>query len=171
MNRLLRIAGVAVVLFIAVPLLVVIPMSFSNAVSLQFPPPGYWLGYYRAYFSDPSWLRPTYNSVLIALSTTVLTLLLVVPASFAIVRQRFRGKGVAQLMLLMPLAVPQIVMAVGYFAFLGRIGLVQTHLGVIRARGAKPRGERVAHVLARDTADFAAGSAGRRSVRLHPVVR
>lgn len=133
MNRLLRTVGWIVALFIAAPILIVIPMSFSNAASLEFPPPGYWLGYYRAYFSDPSWLRPTYNSLVIALATTALTLALVVPACFALVRHRFRGKTLANLVLLMPLAVPQIVMAVGYYAVLGRVGLVQTHLGVILA--------------------------------------
>lgn len=133
MNRLLRALGWIVVAFIAAPLVIVIPMSFSNARSLQFPPPGYGLGYYRAYFSDPSWLRPTYNSLLIALAVTLLTLALVLPACFALVRHRFHGKAIAQLLLLLPLAVPQIVMAVGYYALLGKVGLVQTHLGVILA--------------------------------------
>jgi putative spermidine/putrescine transport system permease protein len=133
MNRLLIILGIVAVVFIATPLVIVVPMSFSNARSLQFPPPGYWWGYYQAYFTDMRWLRPTYNSLIIATGTTVLTMLLVVPATFALVRHRFAGKGIADLMLLMPLAVPHIVMAVGYYSFFGSIGLVQTHLGVILA--------------------------------------
>jgi ABC-type spermidine/putrescine transport system permease subunit II len=39
--------AVVVALFIAAPMFVVIPMSFSTAPSLEFPPPGYWLGYYK----------------------------------------------------------------------------------------------------------------------------
>lgn len=133
MNRFLIALGIIAVVFIAAPLVIVVPMSFSNARSLQFPPPGYWWGYYEAYFSDPRWLRPTYNSIIIAAGTTVLTMVLVVPATFALVRHRFAGKSIADLMLLMPLAVPHIVMAVGYYSFFGSIGLVQTHLGVILA--------------------------------------
>lgn len=133
MNRLLIALGIVAVIFIAAPLVIVVPMSFSNARSLQFPPPGYWLGYYQAYFTDMRWLRPTYNSLIIASGTTVLTMILVVPATFALVRHRFKGKGIADLMLLMPLAVPHIVMAVGYYSFLGTLGLVQTHFGVILA--------------------------------------
>jgi len=133
MNRFLRWLGIAVVIFVAAPLVIVIPMSFSNARSLQFPPPGYWLGYYQAYFTDWSWLRPTWNSILIATATTVLTMVLVVPATFALVRHRFRGKGIADLMMLMPLAVPHIVMAVGYYSYFGAVGIVHTHLGVILA--------------------------------------
>ena len=133
MDRTLRILGYAVIIFIAAPLVIVVPMSFSSARSLQFPPPGYWLGYYQAYFSDLDWLRPTWNSILIASATTVLTMAIVVPATFALVRYRFAGKSVADLMMLMPLAVPHIVMAVGYYSFLGDLGLVHTHLGVVLA--------------------------------------
>jgi putative spermidine/putrescine transport system permease protein len=133
MNRLIRILGVLVVIFIAAPLVIVIPMSFSEARSLQFPPPGYWLGYYRAFFTDMRWLQPTYNSIIIASATTVFTMALVIPATFALVRYRFAGKNIADLMMLMPLAVPHIVMAVGYYSFLGNLGFVHTHLGVIIA--------------------------------------
>ncbi|MBB6468857.1 putative spermidine/putrescine transport system permease protein [Aminobacter lissarensis] len=133
MNRFMRWLGIAVVIFIAAPLVIVVPMSFSEARSLQFPPPGYWLGYYTAYFTDMNWLRPTLNSILIASATTVLTMALVVPATFALVRHRFHGKSIADLMMLMPLAVPHIVMAVGYYSYFGNIGIVHTHLGVILA--------------------------------------
>ncbi|TWG90516.1 putative spermidine/putrescine transport system permease protein [Mesorhizobium sp. J18] len=133
MDRFLRLIGFLVIIFIAAPLVIVVPISFSNARSLQFPPPGYWLGYYQAYFSDTDWLRPTFNSILIATATTVLTMVLVVPATFALVRHRFYGKSVADLMMLMPLAVPHIVMAVGYYSFLGNLRLVHTHMGVVLA--------------------------------------
>lgn len=133
MDRLLRLLGIAVVIFIAAPLVIVALMSFSNSESLQFPPPGYWLGYYRAYFTDMNWLRPTFNSVIIGAATMMLTMVLVVPATFALVRHRFAGKSIADLMMLTPLAVPHIVMAIGYYSFLGELRLVQTHLGVVLA--------------------------------------
>ncbi|MEO3385280.1 ABC transporter permease [Mesorhizobium sp. CAU 1741] len=133
MDRFMRIAGVVIIIFVAAPLVVVVPMSFSDANSLQFPPTGYWLGYYRAYFSDMRWLQPTWNSIIIAMATMVLTMLLVVPATFALVRYRFAGKNIADLMMLMPLAVPHIVMAIGYYSFLGNLGFVHTHLGVVVA--------------------------------------
>ncbi|WP_105428046.1 MULTISPECIES: ABC transporter permease [Neorhizobium] len=133
MNTFMRWAGFIVVLFIAAPLVIVVPMSFSNASSLQFPPPGYWFGYYRAYFTSMDWLIPTWNSILIATATTILTMALVVPATFALVRHKFRGKGFADLMMLMPMAVPHIVMAVGYYSYFGDLGLVHSHLGVILA--------------------------------------
>lgn len=133
MNTFIRWIGIAVVLFIAAPLVIVIPMSFSTAASLQFPPPGLGWQYYHAYFTDPSWLRPTWNSIFIAAMNTILTMLLVVPATFALVRHRFWGKSAANLMMMMPMAVPHIVMAIGYYSYFGELKLVHSKLGVILA--------------------------------------
>lgn len=133
MDRLMRLVGIAVVVFIAAPLVIVVPMSFSTAASLQFPPPGFSLGYYKQFFNDPSWLRPMFNSLFIGAMTTILTMTLVVPATFALVRHKFWGKGVTNLMMMMPMAVPHIVMAVGYYSYFGQLRLVHSHLGVILA--------------------------------------
>lgn len=133
MDRFLRWTGFAFVLFIAAPLVIVVPMSFSTAASLQFPPPGFGWGYYAQYFTDPVWLWPTFNSLIIASATTILTMALVVPATFALVRHKFWGKGAANLMMMMPMAVPHIVMAIGYYSYFGALGLVHSHLGVILA--------------------------------------
>ena len=51
--------AVLVALFLIAPILIIIPMSFSTAVSFQFPPPGYSLGYYRTFFTSHDWLNPT----------------------------------------------------------------------------------------------------------------
>jgi putative spermidine/putrescine transport system permease protein len=130
------VAALVVAAFLLAPLVIVVPMSFSTSMSLQFPPPGYWLGYYRQYFSDPRWLTPTLNSFVIAAATTLLTLLLVIPAAFALVRHRFRGKSAANLLLMAPMIVPLVVSALGYYNTLGRLGLAGTHAGMILAHTA-----------------------------------
>jgi putative spermidine/putrescine transport system permease protein len=130
------VAALVVAAFLLAPLVIVVPMSFSTSMSLQFPPPGYWLGYYRQYFTDPRWLTPTLNSVVIATATTLLTLLLVIPAAFALVRHRFRGKSAVNLLLMAPMIVPLVVSALGYYNTLGRLGLAGTHAGMILAHTA-----------------------------------
>lgn len=136
MERFFKWFGVAIVVFITAPLLIVVPMSLSTSSTLQFPPPGYWLGHYRSYFASDSWLNATANSITIALAVTVLTMALVIPASFALVRHRFHGKGLANVLMMMPMAVPHIVIAVGYYSYLGKIGLVHSKLGVVLAHTA-----------------------------------
>lgn len=128
--------AVLVAAFLVAPLFVVVPMSFSTAVSFQFPPPGYGLGYYRQYFTDPRWLVPTANSFLIAAAATLLTLGLAIPAAFAMTRYRFRGKTVANLLLTAPMVIPLVVSAVAYYGFFARLGLSGTHAGMILAHTA-----------------------------------
>jgi putative spermidine/putrescine transport system permease protein len=125
--------GLIVAVFVIAPIAVVVPMSFSTSPSLEFPPPSYWLGHYRAFFANVTWTGPTINSFVIGLGTMILTLVLVTPAAFAMVRHRFRGRGLINLLLLTPLVVPHIVMAVGYYSYFGRLGLLQSYMGVILA--------------------------------------
>ena len=124
-----------VALFLLLPIAIVVPMSFSTAISFEFPPPGYGLGYYAKYFTSDEWLEPTLNSLVIALGASALTMLLVVPAAFGYVRYRFRGKALVNLLMLAPLIVPHVVSALAYYGFLGRARLTGTHLGVIVAHG------------------------------------
>ncbi len=133
---LLTVLAVLVAAFLIAPVFVVVPMSFSTAPSLQFPPPGYGLDYYRQYFTDARWLLPTLNSFVIAGATTLLTLALAIPAAFAMARARFRGKTAAQVLLTAPMIIPLVVSALAYYSFLARLGLHGTRAGVVLAHTA-----------------------------------
>jgi putative spermidine/putrescine transport system permease protein len=125
--------GLIAAVFVVAPILIVVPMSFSTANSLEFPPPAYWLGHYRTFFINVTWTGPTINSFVIAIGTTLITMALVTPAAFGMVRYRFMGRSLINLLLLTPLVVPHIVMAVGYYSYFGRVGLLQSYLGVMLA--------------------------------------
>ena len=122
-----------VALFLVAPLAIILPMSFSKAVSFEFPPPGYWTGYYARYFASHSWLEATANSFIIAFGSMVFTLIAALPAAFGFVRYRFRGKSVLNLLMMLPLIVPAVVSALGYYSFLSPMRLVGTHAGMIIA--------------------------------------
>ncbi len=133
MARSTTLLAMLVALLLAAPMFIVVPMSFSTAPSLEFPPPGFWLGYYRHFFSDPNWTGPVVNSFLIGLGTMALAMLFGAPVSFALVRHRFIFRPVLRLLVVMPLIVPHIVMALGYYSYFGSLGLVQSMPGVILA--------------------------------------
>ncbi len=122
--------------FLIAPLFIVVPMSFSTSTSFAFPPEGYWLGYYRAYFASEDWLIPTANSIVIAFCAMMVTMLLVIPAAFGFVRHRFAGKAAINLLFLLPLAVPHVVAALGYYGLLSRLRIVGTIFGLIIAETA-----------------------------------
>ncbi|HSJ40747.1 MAG TPA: hypothetical protein VK955_06800, partial [Xanthobacteraceae bacterium] len=90
-----------VALFLVAPLAIIVPMSFSKAISFEFPPPGYWTGYYAQYFASHSWLEATANSFIIAFGSMVFTLAVALPASFGFVRYRFYGKSAMNLLMML----------------------------------------------------------------------
>src|SRR5215831_13457638 len=85
-------------LFLVAPMAIIVPMSFSTAISFEFPPPGYWTGYYVQYFSNPAWLDATANSFIIAFGSMVFTLVVALPAAFGFVRYQFYGKSALNLL-------------------------------------------------------------------------
>src|SRR6516162_3477291 len=120
-------------LFLVAPMAIIVPMSFSTAISFEFPPPSYWTGYYREYFSNYAWLDATANSFIIASATMLLTLVVALPAAFGYARYRFFGKSAFNLLMLLPIIVPGVVSALGYYSFLSLAHLVGTYLGMIIA--------------------------------------
>ncbi|MCO5091696.1 ABC transporter permease [Bosea sp. (in: a-proteobacteria)] len=136
MGRLPLVAAVLACLFLIVPLIIVMIMSFSSATSFKFPPPGYSLHYYRVYFSSFKWTSATFVSLYVALATAVLTLALVLPAGFGYMNYRFRGRALLNLVIMLPLMVPHVVSALGYYGYFGPLGLVGTPLGMVLAHTA-----------------------------------
>jgi putative spermidine/putrescine transport system permease protein len=116
--RLLLIAlGVATVLFLVGPMLVVIPMSFTEARILSWPPRGFSLQWYAEMFEDAQWSRAFVNSLQVAVFTAVLSTVLGTLGALGIVRGRFPGRGLVNAVVLSPLVVPVIILAIGFFAF------------------------------------------------------
>ena len=74
MRRILLWLAILVVIFVAAPLMVVVPMSFTTSPSLVFPPPGLLARLLPALLPDPNWTGPTINSFIVGLGTTVLTM-------------------------------------------------------------------------------------------------
>ena len=128
--------AILVALFLVAPMAIIVPMSFSSAISFEFPPPGYWLGYYVRYFASESWLDATLNSFVIALGSMVVTLVVALPAAFGFVRHRFHGKSAFNLLVMLPVIVPGVVSALGYYGFLSLAHLVGTRAGMIVAHSA-----------------------------------
>jgi putative spermidine/putrescine transport system permease protein len=126
--------GAATVVFLVGPMLVVIPMSFTGAKILSWPPEGFSLQWYAKMIDDPQWSRGFGNSMQVAILTALLSTVLGTLAALGIVRGRFPGKSLANALILSPLIVPVIIIAIGFFAFysITRLtgslpGLVLTH--------------------------------------------
>ncbi|MGE4584720.1 MAG: carbohydrate ABC transporter permease [Sphaerochaeta sp.] len=85
---------------------------------------------YRELFSNYSFFRPILNSFIIALVSTLLSLVLALPASYAIARF---GMKMTSLMLLVVRMIPAITFLVPWFVLFSFFGIVDTHFGLILA--------------------------------------
>ncbi len=120
-------------LFLVGPIIVIIPMSFSGGAYLQFPPEGWSLRWYRAYFGSSEWRAAT----MMSLQTATLTVLVATPlgtaAAYGLRCARTRWSALVQLIILLPLMVPIILIGIGVFFVYARIGLNNTLIGLVLA--------------------------------------
>ncbi len=73
------------------------------------------------------------NSLIIALSTTFLTLGMAVPAAYAVSRFRFRGRSTFLLFLLVAQMLPAVLLVIPLFVLFRNIGISNQYTGVILA--------------------------------------
>ena len=122
-----------VLLFLIVPSLIVIPMSFSSAEFITFPPPGWSLKWYLAYFAQTDWVVATLNSLQIAVFTTLLATTLGTLAAYGLVRGTFRFKQPVILFIISPVIVPPVVLGLGLYGFFVDFGLFGNKWGIVLA--------------------------------------
>lgn len=129
----LWIFAVIIIAWLVLPTLVIIPISFNDAASLNFPPKGFSLQWYENFFTDPTWLKALGNTVQIALLTTVFATALGVLAALGLSKLKFKGKAVLENYFLMPMIVPGIVIAIGLYSMFLKMGLLGTIAGFVFA--------------------------------------
>lgn len=125
-----------VLAYLVFPVLVVIPLSFSSAQYLTFPPPGFSLQWYRNFFDRSDWVSAAILSFWVACVVMVLATILGTLASLALVRGRFPGRGVVNMFIVSPLIVPAIIVAIGIYFFYSQLGLVGRPIALITAHTA-----------------------------------
>lgn len=132
----LRGLGVLVLLFLLLPILVIIPLSFSASSFLSYPMPGWSLQWYDNLFSSAEWARATRNSFIVAPLATLLATVLGTMAAVGLARVNFWGKGALMSLLIAPMVVPIVVVGVSTYLFFARIGINDTYLGLVLVHAA-----------------------------------
>lgn len=124
---------IAVCLFLVLPIIFIILLSFGSSRWLAFPPPAWTLKWYAEFFSNSQWIESILTSAKIALVVSLLSLLIGLLASFAVVRGNFPGRGFIRSFLITPMVLPVVVLAVGLYALFLRLGLNGTFIGLVIA--------------------------------------
>lgn len=129
----LYVLAALVMVFLVVPTLLVIPMSFSASQYLEFPPREWSLRWYRSYFGSAAWMQATATS----LKAGVLTVLVATPlgtlAAYGLHVGRPRHAGLLRALLLTPMIVPVILVGIGVFYAYVKLKLVNSLTGLVLA--------------------------------------
>ena len=119
-------AAAAIVVALVLPHLMVILVSFARdgAWTTQVLPPEYTFENYRRLFSESELWKPITNSVSMALIATAANLVVCFIAGYLIVLRRFGGRGLLELLVALPWAIPATAIALGLAATFNRNDLL-----------------------------------------------
>ena len=129
----LYVTAVLVMVFLVIPTLLVIPMSFSASQYLEFPPREWSLRWYASYFNSNSWMDATVTSLKAGLLTALLATPLATMAAYGLHVSRLRHANLLLMLLLTPMVVPVILIGIGVFYAYVKLKLVNSMLGLVLA--------------------------------------
>ena len=125
-------AGIVMV-FLVVPTVIVVPMSFSASQYLEFPPREWSLRWYANYLNSSSWMQATATSFKAALLTTLVATPLGTMAAYGLFTSRFRAMRFVSMVLVTPIIVPVVLVAIAVFYVYAKLGLVNSLTGIVLA--------------------------------------
>ena len=88
---------------------------------------------YGSIWQMKNFARYFLNTLVVAVSATVLSLLLSVPASYGFARFNFRGARVMMAFILVTQMLPSVLLVIPYFTLMRVLGLLNTHLALVLA--------------------------------------
>jgi spermidine/putrescine transport system permease protein len=104
-------------LYLFIPIFIVVLFSFNdNKGRFNFTWQGFTLNHWAHPFADPDLATALKNSLLIALISTLIATALGTFMALALVRYRFRGRGVVDMLVFLPLASPEVVLGAALLA-------------------------------------------------------
>ncbi len=115
----------AIVLLLVLPHLMVILVAFARdgAWTTQVLPPAYTLDNFRRLVTDPAFLSPVRNSVVMTLLATTANVIICTAVAILIVLRRFAGRGLLATLAALPWAVPATAIAIGLASTFNRTSL------------------------------------------------
>jgi mannopine transport system permease protein len=132
----LTIVASLILIFLAVPTVIVIPVSLSPTEYLDFPPKSLTLHWYYEFFTDPKWVAATLLSLRIGLVVTVVATIVGTLAALAIVRGLRGGGAWVNALVTAPMVIPTIVYAIAILLFFARLHIDGTFIGFVIAHSA-----------------------------------
>ncbi|MBO9354755.1 ABC transporter permease subunit [Bordetella petrii] len=125
--------AVLALVFLLLPLIVVIPISFGDSSLMMFPPKSYSLRWYRALLEDSRWLSAALTSLQLGVTVSILSTVLATLTAIGLFRYQGPGKAALQAIILSPLIVPVIVMGVALYYLFSLLGMTGSMTALVCA--------------------------------------
>lgn len=122
-----------VVLFLMGPIIIAGIVAFSSGDRLEFPIPGFSLRWFLVALQTPQYIEGLTVSAIIGLGNALLATVAGTGAAIALHRYRFHGRSAVQALVMLPIAMPAIVLGLGLLFTLAvydmRPGILAATLG------------------------------------------
>ena len=123
-SAIFRLLLAAAVLFLVVPVIVSVVLSFDDRSFLgPFPPTRFSLRWYRGFLDNPAYLDGLFNSLKIAALSTLISTAAGAAAAYALAEARFPGRDALATLFLSPKFVPTVVVGFSILGFASAIGV------------------------------------------------
>lgn len=129
----LYIIVVLVLLFLLIPVYLIVPLSFSSANFMEFPPPGFSMQWYEKFFATSKMTNALINSCEIGLLSTLLALILGFMAAYGLAKSNSKLNKVLEGLYQLPMVIPAIIIAIAIYRFEVTIGINGSKLGIVCA--------------------------------------
>ncbi|MGF6177921.1 ABC transporter permease [Ensifer sp. 4252] len=120
-------------IFLLVPIIVVIPLSFNEERFFSYPMPGVSLRWYAGLLTSEAWRNALANSLIVAASTTVAAVAIGGVAALGLQRLKGRSKAALTAVLISPMMIPGVVTALALYLSFSPTGISGTYFGIVLA--------------------------------------
>lgn len=129
-NIVLTIFCILIIIFVFAPLVIVIANSFNAASYSIFPPTGFSLQWYEKMISYSKFFSGAKHSLLVGILAVVFGLAIGIPASYSLARKKLPGKTFIQSFIMLPMALPKIVLGLAMYLLFVTLNLYDTIWGL-----------------------------------------
>ncbi|AUQ52455.1 spermidine/putrescine transport system permease protein PotC (plasmid) [Phaeobacter inhibens] len=126
-------ASILILGFLVLPIVTIIPLSFTHDSILSYPVERWSLRWYKVLWENPIWGEVLKNSLVIAVASTIVATALGTLASIGLTRRHCPAPGLLTAFLLTPMIVPVIITGVASYFFYTKLGLTNSFTGMILA--------------------------------------
>jgi len=139
-NLFVRLFTYIVFLFLVLPIIILVPLSFTSGSFFTFTPEmlslnpkGFSLRWYEDFLGSENWILAVKNSFFISTVSTALAVILGTIAALGLNSEKMPFKSIIMILFISPMIIPMIILAAGMYFFYSYIGLLSSYTGIIIA--------------------------------------